>query len=524
MKESGDMDPLSEFFTKLWNGFNALTTGKKLSLLMAVVVTLFSIMALVYFTNQIDYRVLFSNLTTDDAGNIVGKLQEKKIPYRISPDGTTISVSSEKVSELRLELAAAGLPHGGGVGFEIFDNKTIGATEFEQQLNYRRALQGELTRTINALDEIQQSRVHLAIPKDSLFVDQQKKTTASVTLKLKSGRSLRQAQIDGIAHLVASSIEGMNAEDVMIIDSLGNILSRNIGDSKLAKMSGAQIDYQQGIEKDLGSRIQSMLENVVGLGKAVVRVSADLDFRMTEKTEETYDPESPVVRSTQKQSEKSTAPVSGKSAAAGATAANAENEKTDETINYEINKVTSKTVMPVGEIKKLSIAVLVDGTYTKNKKGEEVYHPRDKKEIESLENLVRKSAGFNEGRGDQVAVTNMPFKKGEGEAETAGAGAWYDKILLFSPLIKYGIVIVAIALVFLFILRPLVKGITSGIRIREVHVPQAAPAMAVETAEGQVPPMPRRMDEGPMTDAELTKRLANADAKTFAELLRNWLK
>ncbi len=517
------MDPLSQFFTRLWSGFSSLDAGKKISLFIAVVISLSSILALVYFTNQIDYRILFSGLGSEDAGSIVGKLQEKKIPYRISPDGATVSVPSEKVSELRLEMATAGLPHGGGVGFEIFDNKTIGATEFEQRLNYLRAQQGELSRTINSLDEIQQSRVHLAIPKDSLFVDQQKKATASVTIKLKTGRSLRQTQIDGIAHLVASSIEGMNAEDVMIIDSVGNILSKNTGDSKLTKMSGAQSDYQQGIEKDLASRIQSMLENVVGTGKAVVRVSADLDFRMTEKTEETYDPESPVVRSTQKQSEKSSAPVTGKSAAA----ASAENEKTDETINYEINKVISKTVMPVGEIKKLSIAVLVDGTYTKNKKGGEEYQPRDKKEIESLENLVRKSAGFNEGRGDQVAVTNMPFKKSDGEAETTGEGSWYEKVLLFSPLIKYGAVMAGIALIFLFVLRPLVKGITMEETGRGMQARQLPLPMAVEAGATGEPPPSISLDElteKTMTEADITRRLASADAKKFAELLRNWLK
>ena len=269
---------------KLWAGFDSLSPSRKIMVMAVALAAAASIGLMVYLTNQVDYKVLFSNLSAEDAGSIVAKLNEKKIPYKISSSGNAVSVPAEKVSELRLELAAAGLPQGSGVGFEIFDdNKTLGATEFEQQLNYRRALQGELARTINGLDEIQSSRVHIALPKDSLFSDQQKKPTASVTLRLKSGKTIRPAQIEGIVHLVASSIEGMNPEDVMVVDSRGTILSSSQNDSKLSKMTVQQADFQRNTEKELSGRIQSLLENVVGKGKAVVRVTAELDFRVTEK-------------------------------------------------------------------------------------------------------------------------------------------------------------------------------------------------------------------------------------------------
>ena len=288
-----------------------------MTLAIVTVLIIASIMTFVHFTNQEDYRVLFSNLTSEDASNIVTKLKEKKVSYQLSPSEDTISVPSGQVSELRLELAAAGLPRGGGVGFEIFDNKTFGATEFEQQLNYRRALQGELSRTINSLDEIQQCRVHIVLPKESLFIEQQKKPTASVTVKLKAGRKLKESQIDGIGHLVASSVEGLNSDDVMIVDNQGNILSKKQGDSKLARLSSSQSEYQRNLEKDMGNQIQTLLENVVGHGKAVVRVKADLDFRVMERTEEIYDPESPVIRSTQKQVDKSVGPASPSNKASG---------------------------------------------------------------------------------------------------------------------------------------------------------------------------------------------------------------
>lgn len=512
------MDSILQFLSKFWSGFDALSSGRKMAIVMVILITVASIVLMVYLTNQIEYRVLFSNLSAEDAGNIVGKLNEKKIPYKVSSSGNAISVPAEKVSELRLELAASGLPQGGGVGFEIFDNKTLGATEFEQQLNYRRALQGELARTINGLDEIQSSRVHIALPKDSLFSEQQKKPTASVTLRLKSGKNIRPAQIEGIVHLVASSIEGMNPEDVMVVDSLGTILSAKQNESKLSKLTASQVDFQRNMEKDLAGRIQSMLENVVGTGKAAVRVTAELDFRVTEKTEETYDAEAPVVRSVQRNTEKVNAV--GKS---GTVSENPEKEKLDEIINYEINKVVNKTVMPVGETKKLSIAVLVDGTYKKNEKNEEIYQPRTKNEIESLEDLVRKSAGFNSQRGDQVVVTNMPFKKIE--AEEQEPATWQDRVEVFSPVLRYVGIFALMALILLFVILPLIKNIVSAAPAPPIAGARIPIGTAAEVyARRAAAEMQTVGQERPLTENDITKQMAQADSKQFADILRNWIK
>ena len=516
------MDAILEFFTKLGAGFSSLTPVRKASLLAAAIVTLSGIGLLVYWTGQIDYRVLFSNLSGEDAGNIVNKLQERKIPYRLSPAGDAISVPTEKVAELRLELAAAGLPQGGGVGFEIFDNKTFGTTEFEQQLNYRRALQGELARTINSLEEIQQCRVHLALPKESLFLEERKKATASVTVKLKQGKALRPPQVEGIAHLVASSVEGISPEDVIIVDSRGNILSGLQGDAKLAKMTNTQAEYHRSMEKEIAARIQSLLENVVGKGKAVVRVSADLDFRLTERTEENYDPESPVVRSVKRQTEKSAPPAPGETD--GVTADSAEHEKLDETINYEINRVVNKTVMPVGEIQKISVAVLVDGIYNKNEKGVETFQPRSKKEIDALEELVRKSAGINAARGDQLVVSEMPFSRVETETEPAAEPLWQEKIAVFSPFIKYGAGLIVIIVTLMFVVRPLIKDLLGRDAIRAAEMigrlPSAIAAEAGAESYGAVEPR----EERELTEREMARQLAGADAKKFAEILRTWLK
>jgi flagellar M-ring protein FliF len=515
------------FLEKIWRGVGALPGPRKMALAIVTVLIMASIMTFVYYTNQEDYRVLFSNLTGEDAATIVTKLKEKKISYQISPSGETISVPSGQVSELRLELAAAGLPHGGGVGFEIFDNKVFGATEFEQQMNYRRALQGELSRTINSLDEIQHSRVHIVLPKESLFIEQQKKPTASVIIKLKTGKKLKESQIDGIVHLIASSVEGLSADEVMIVDSQGNILSKSQGDSRQARLSSSQNEYQRNIEKEMATQIQTLLESVVGKGKAAVRVNAELDFRLMEKTEETYDPESPVVRSSQKQLDKAIGSASPSNRGTGkAESFGPEKEKTDEIVNYEINKTVSKTVMPVGEIKKISIAVLVDGIYQKNDKGTAIYQERPKKELDSFEDLVRKSAGFNAQRGDQVVVSSMPFNRPETE-EGMTATSWQENIAPAIPMIKYIALIIGLLFTFLFIIRPLVRNvITNANRIEANEQRQITPGTGVSVSlSGQSPQLALSpFDEKPLSEMALTKQLAGADSKKFAELLRNWLK
>jgi flagellar M-ring protein FliF len=523
---------MGQLFSQMWKGFESLPASRKLTILAAAGITVLSIALAVTFINQPDYKVLYTNLSTEDAGQITARLQEKKIPYQLSPSGDMISVPSEKVSELRLELAASGLPKGGGVGFEIFDTKNLGVTEFVQQLNYQRALQGELTRTINSLDEIQQSRVHLVIPKKSLFSEDQKKPTASVIVRLKSGRNLSEPQIHGIAHLVSSSIEGMNARDVMIVDSSGKVLSKVTEGGEMAQLSNSQIEYKKNVEKDLTSRITSMLEKVVGEGKAVVRISTDLDFRVMEKTEEKFDSEEPAIRSVQRSQEKSgatsggagesTVTTTGRQAAPRAAGSN--REKSDETINYEISRTVNKTVMPVGDVKKLSIAVLVDGSYVKNDKGAEEYQPRPEKELTALEDLVKKSAGFDTKRGDQVVVSNVPFKKVDLGSELAEK-SWLDKFMPFMPLLRYLVMLVVIALVALFVAKPLVRMLAERGREVEVSVREVPAGVGtLKGGEGVTLSLGAPQQSRELTEADIVRHMASSDSKRFAELLRNWIK
>ena len=266
-----------------------------------------------------------------------------------------------------------------------------------------------------------------------------------------------------------------------------------------------------------------MLENIVGKGKAVVRVTADLDFRVTEKTEESYDAEAPVVRSVQRNSEKVNAV--GKT---GAVSENPEKEKLDEVVNYEINKVVNKTVMPVGDTKKLSIAVLVDGTYKKNEKGEEVYQPRTKNEIDSIEDLVRKSAGINAQRGDQVVVTNMPFRKAD--VEEAESPSIKERVETFIPIFGYIAIAGVIIFILLFIVRPLITNITKAAPVPVRQLPGANVALSIsgetqaEQYARQVAAEMQASSGQPLTATEIAREMARADSKQFADILRNWIK
>ncbi|RLC22512.1 MAG: flagellar M-ring protein FliF [Deltaproteobacteria bacterium] len=521
------MNSVLHFFSQSWKVFNSLTPSKRLAILVVAVITLISIAAFAVFVNQKDYKTLFSNLSTEDAGEIVSALQEKKIPYKVSSAGDSILVPAEYVSELRLTLAASGLPKSGGVGFEIFDNKNFGVTDFVQKLNYQRALQGELSRTITGLDEIQHSRVHIVIPKESLFVEKQAKPTVSVIIKLKAGRKLRASQVEGIASLVAGSVEGLSPEEVMIVDSGGNILSAPKSGSQLSKRTDSQMEFQRNMEKNLADRIRTMLENVVGKGKVVARVSATLDFRVMEKTEESYDPEEPVVRSMHRRSEKSNSSDSGGESTVSPTsglnksAYGTGHEKTDETINYEINRIVSKTVMPVGEVEKLSMAVLVDGIYNKNDEGVEAFQPRSKKEIETIESLVKRSVGFDAKRGDQIVVTSIPFRKGEVEMGPVEEEGWKAKLHLVLPLIKYFVPLIVLILVLFFILRPLIKFIMTT----DLSAGRALPAGVAQSQNKDVllDLGGGEMDES-LKGLDVVKKLADQDSKKFAELLRNWLR
>ena len=436
-----------------------------------------------------ELQILYSNLSAEDASAVVGKLRDGHIPYELSSDGAAILVPSDQVHELRLQLASQGLPQGGGVGFELFDRNTFGATEFVQKLNYKRALQGELTRTISQLSEVSQARVHLVTPERALFSDRQEAPRASVVLTLRPGRVLSETQVQGVVHLVASSVEGLQPDAVTVVDSHGRILSKSSGgESETFKMTNSQLDYRRAVEKDMENKIQTMLEQVVGPGKAAVRVSAVLDLRQVELTEEKFDPDTAAVRSEQRSQEKASgSSESGASgipgvtsnvppaaqtqapAAANGTTNQNNSQKKNEVINYELSKTVSRIIEPVGTIKTLSVAALVDGTYEAakgtNNQATRKYVPRTAEEMKKLEDLVKNAMGYSQTRQDQVVVTNVPFENnGVIDEETAAPQAAPVNLSKWLPIIRYGVGLILAMIVMLFIIRPILGVLTAGSR------------------------------------------------------------
>lgn len=533
------MEGFLKFINELARGFSRLTPGRQVAFVSVVVLTVAAIAVLYHFMGQTNYAVLYSDLTPEDSGTIALTLQEKNVPYKVSFSGDRVMVPSDRVSELRIELASSGLPLGGGVGFEIFDEKNFGVTEFVQKLNYQRALQGELARTIGGLDEIAGSRVHIVLPEKSIFEETRQKPTASVALRVKPGRRIQPSQVDGIVNLVARSVEGLNPEDVMVVDSSGVMLSQASAQSDEAMMTGSQLEYQRTIENELASRVQTMVEQVVGSGRAIATVSARLDFYETHRTEEIYDPNDPVVRSTHRKTERTTDPSVGNEATvdpsdrAGAEARGISREKIDEVTHYELSRTVSTSVKPQGEIEHLSVAVLVDGRYRENELGEQIYEPRTAEELTQLDELIKRAVGFNQRRGDQVVITNIPFEREEpvDDEFLYGETTWKDTLDTIMPALRAVLTLVALLVVIFFVLRPMSKMVVAAGRAspRAPELPAGAGMASVSELERQREQAAVSLNMAAMSvdeseDVAMVKNMARQDAGTFTELLRGWLR
>jgi flagellar M-ring protein FliF len=457
---------MPEAIKKLIEPFLALSVAKRWIVGGVLGLSILMFTLLIVFANRTEYRPLFARLSGEDAGEIVRKLKEQKVPYRIEADGSAILVPADKVYELRLSLASEGLPQGGGVGFEIFDRKNFGMTEFVQKLNYQRALQGELSRTISQLTGVEQARVHLAIPAKSLFKDEEKAPSASVVLKMKTAAPPRDSEVQGIVHLVASSVEGMDPDNVSVLDSRGKVLSRTGGSDLNGKMTSTMLEMQRSYEKTVEERLQSILDKAVGTGKSVARVNAVFDFKQVEKYEERYDPESTVVRSEQRREEKNGATAgasgipgvqsnTGKATPPAAAQPLSQGSKSDETMNYEISRSTARIIEPVGTLAKISVAVLVDGK-TEGAAGDGAkprYTPRSADELQKIESLVKSAVGFNTERGDQVTVANIPFQDAYGMEEGTGEAWWQAPII--AALLKNALIGLGFLALLFFVVRPL---------------------------------------------------------------------
>ncbi len=379
----------------------------------------------VFMANKVntpDMGLLFSDLDLKDSQQIVQKLEAQSIPYQLRAQGAQILVPGDQVVKLRMQLAEAGMPHGGSVGYEIFDkNDNFGPSQFVENVNQLRALEGELSRTIGSINLVSTARVHLVLPQRAMFSRERQEATASVVVKMRTAEKLSRGQVAAIQHLVASSVAGLASSRVSVIDADGNLLARGDGDAAGAPSSTNTEEMRVNYENRMSRNVTDLLERSVGLGKARVDVHAEMNFDHITTNSESYDPDGQVVRSTQSTSQSDDSGTSSGGDAVsvstnlpgGQTANSAgkqnKSARNEETVNYEISKKITSQVREQGNVQRLSVAVLVDGVTTTGADGKKSYQPRSADELKQVTALVRSAIGFDEKRGDSVEVVNMPF-------------------------------------------------------------------------------------------------------------------
>ncbi len=501
---------------------------------------------------------LFTDLSLEDSASIAKELDREAVTYELRNDGNIIMVPSDRVARLRMTLAENGLPKGGGVGYEIFDKSdALGTTSFVQNINSLRALEGELARTIRALDRVQDARVHLVMPERPLFSRDKIEPSASIVLKVRG--SLEPAQVRAIRHLVATAVNGLRPQRISIVDEQGQLLADGASDDPSGSDVGAD-ERQSAFEKHLRQQVESIVTSVVGPGHSRVQLTADFDFNRITQTSDKFDPESRVVRSSQTREETSASSdgkdnqvtvgnelpgANARAPAAAEATPRDQSRKSEEIVNYEISKTTKTEVIEGGRVNRISVAVLVDGTYGKNDKGDVTYQPRSKEEVEQIGTLVRSAIGFDQKRGDQVQVVNLRF------AETPGIpisepATWLSAFQFTKDDIMRAIEMAVMGVlglvVLLLVVRPLVRRIITPDDRKVAALPAgaggtlpapgSAAAIAAETAEAaKVEPSPtaKMIDiaqvQG-LVHAQSVQKvgdLADNNPRETISIIRSWL-
>jgi flagellar M-ring protein FliF len=515
----------------------ALTTAKRLALVAVILTVVLGVLAYSYFSSQKTYAYLFTDLSADDGAAIAAKLKEMKVVYRVAPGGTAIEVPEDKVHELRLELAGAGLPRGGGVGFEIFDKSHLGATEFEQRINLRRALEGELARTIGTIASVQAARVHLVMTEHSVFAIGKQEASASVVLRLRPGRPFGKSEVASVVHLVASAVPGLSAERVSVVSADGLMLHRPTSDAGGTSLGDTEADRERALASGLEEQAKTLLERVVGPGHADVRIGVTLDSAQHDRTEEHYEPSKTALRSEQKSDERSSpegptvagvpgAPSNLPDGTAqqgqGALNGGGAQARTSWTRNWEVDRVTEHTTTPAGRVSRLSVAILVDGNYETADKGRKTFIPRERAELDRLAELVKGAVGYTLERGDFIQIECAAFA-GTDLSEPSATPSVLSKRQLMYVAIAAGVLLLLIAIaVFVLVKRSKTKQTT--LTAAQVTLTKLAGATAAAVLGGaeSVPSLPTAPPDRSALRAQAIE-IASRDPATAAIILRGWL-
>jgi flagellar M-ring protein FliF len=513
---------VADWLSNLGEQVNALPPARRWALAASAAASLAFFSWIALGMNEPDYRLLYRGFEEDEAARVLEVLRAEKIPYRLEEGGGTIYVPAPLVYETRIRVAGKGLPSGGSPGLEIFDKPGFGVSEFVNRVNYQRALQGELARSIEHLESVDRARVTVAIPKRRKFVSgRSEKPSASVVVRLHPGAELDAQQVSGIVHMVASSIQGLDPKDVTLVDRDGRMLAPEHASAMGGgTVSTGSLAHQAGLERELAERIESILAPTVGRGGVVAQVRARLDWTRTESTEERFDPDSQVARSEQRSTEASS---EGSSNAAGipGIASNApagiggsgsvgsgsSENLSAETINYEINKVVSRTIAPMGRIERLDVAVLIDAG------SGPAEGSWDAAALQEFEELAKRAIGFSSERGDEIAVRTAPFRAAPVEFVDEGF-LGPEMILLVSTVLRFVGILAALVLFARLVLRPIIGRMADApaalpVRAGELELQLAGAGADVALAEGA------------SADAPVPPQIAN---EQNMQALRNWLK
>jgi flagellar M-ring protein FliF len=530
--------------------YSNLTPTKRISVITATFIIIGTFLVAGMMVSGRSYSPLFTNIPVEQIPVIINKLTEKQIPYQLADGGKTITVPPELLhSTQMLMMTETGFAKIGSMGFEIFDKDSFGTTNYVQRINYQRALQGELVRTINSLDAVKNSKVILALPAKKTFLEEGDSATASVVIDVKDGKSLSQDQVRGVIHLVASAVEGLDPEHVTVVDARGKVLSKNIVGG-IAAANNDMMDFKISREHAFESRIEDILDKVVGSGKIIARVNADVNFRQISSVEEIVDPEKQAIKSISTEEEKlrgarnnGTGVPGARSNLPGAEDATTNGFKQDvdkelKTTNYDNTKTVRNIKEPTGNIEKLSVAVLVDGVSStvvgKDGKVTETWTPRTAEELAKYESIVKNAIGYDEKRGDNVKIENIKFQK-EDFTESERLVQSLERRKLISYLVKWLVIALSFGLFFFVVVRPFMRWITESFQdsvdnmlpktieeLEDLHaVDNTLPGM------GSALPILEETIDPDKAESELLKEriinLIGADNKKAAYALSQWV-
>lgn len=540
---------LKKVVTQISEFVRSLSPAKRIGAGITAVLIVFTLFGMFKWASKSSYLPLMTNLSGDDSAQVIRILREKKIPFRVDPTGKNVEIPPEYVYDLRLELATMGLPENSTAGYELFDKQNLGTTSYVQKINRKRALEGELMRTIGAMKGVKRARVHLALPERSAFVEDQKSATASVVLDLEPGVQLNEKNVFGIGTLVAKAVEGMDVSDVSIMDSNGKVISKNSRDP-LVTMSANQIDFKLKFEQDQERSIETMLSKIVGEGRVVAKVSAEFDFSSSTETQTILDQDGATPVSVHKDDTSAEgsrpAPVGAPGVASNSPdqpenarpVTRTDTKRSNEVVNYEIPKTLKRTSHPAGGIKKLSVAIVVDGkkVQTKDADGNVLAktEPWSAEEVKKFETIITSALGLNAKRGDTLEIKNMDFSREDFDAiqkeqEANEKRAYYRNLSIY---LVSGLVIL---LFFLFVVRPFIQWLTeNSIETVDQFLPQTIEELErfqknvnLPGLEESIPMLPEKLDptkiEGEMIKEKIITIIENNPHKA-ALILKDWIK